>query len=507
MSSVQRPDSVGATVYTGMLRRRWWIVLVGGCVGVVGAFAYVTVAQKSYTATAEVLVTATGADQSSNLSGSRTSGSVNLDTEAQLVTSGTVATAAGHMMHSPLTPYQLSKSVTVTVPPNSEELLIACSAPTAQGAATCAQDFSLAYLKNRTAIAAASLSAQIHNVQRNVSSLQKAVSDLNKKMASLPKDSSDRLNDQAQVSSDNNQLHALEARLGTLNSEAADTSGGHIITPALPPGSPSSPKKSLILPSGLVAGLLLGLLVAFIVDRRDKRIHAPEEVEHLLNLPVMLSLPNSAGQQASVVSPRSKTGQAFTELAHAVTATLGDGNHILLVAGASPGPGASVTAANLAATLARTHSEVVLVCADLTYSVAPEMLGIGEGPGLAEVMAGEAPVREAARSSNGAPGLWVITPGLETSLAGYFVQYDTAKALMSQLRRDARYVVIEAQAAEDGSDTLAFAEFADGALMVVEARRTTRDEATDCVRRLEQLRAPVMGAAVIPAIGRKVRVR
>ena len=508
MNSVQRPDSVGSAVYTGMLRRRWWIVLALTCVGVIGALGYVLVAPKTYTAAAEVAVTPTGADQSNQVAGGRTSGAVNLDTEAQMVTSGTVAGIAGHLLHSPLTTYQLSHSVAVTVPPNSQDLLIACGASTASGSAACAQDFAIAYLRNRSATATATLNAQIQNVEGNLGSLQKTVAGLNTKATALPRNSSQRISDQAAVQSYTNQMHSLEAKLGALRSEAAASSGGHIITNALPPGSPSSPKKSLVLPSGLVAGLLLGLIFAFVTDRRDKRIHGPREVEQLLDLPVVLNLPKNAfGQQVSLISPRSRTGQEFTELGHTVAATLGEGNHVLLIVGASPGPAGSVIAANLAATLARTNPEAVLVCADLRGSVAAKLLGLGEGPGLAELMAGEVSVRDVARGPAGVPGLWVITPGADTSLSTYFVQHDRAKAFVAQLRRDARYVIIEAQAEEDGSDTLAFAEFADGALIVVESNRTFRDEATDCVRRLQLLRTPVLGAAVLSAIGRGVRVR
>jgi len=68
------------------------------------------------------------------------------------------------------------------------------------------------------------------------------------------------------------------------------------------------------------------------------------------------------------------------------------------------------------------------------------------------------------------PGLWVITPGADPSLAFYHLQHDTARALTSQLRRDARYVIIEAQAADDGADTFALGEFADAALVTIEVR-------------------------------------
>jgi hypothetical protein len=87
------------------------------------------------------------------------------------------------------------------------------------------------------------------------------------------------------------------------------------------------------------------------------------------------------------------------------------------------------------------------------------------------------------------------------------MQHDRAKSLIAQLRRDARFVIIEAQASDEGADTFAFAEFADAAIIVVEMDRTTRDEALDCVRRLERLRTTVIGVAVLPAIGRRIKVR
>jgi hypothetical protein len=150
---------------------------------------------------------------------------------------------------------------------------------------------------------------------------------------------------------------------------------------------------------------------------------------------------------------------------------------------------------------------VVLICADLNGSVAPQLFGLEPGEGLAELVAGDAVVREVARAPAGIPGLWVITPGADISLAVYNLQYDKARALTSQLRRDARYVVIEAQATEDGADTFALGEFADAAILTVEVSRTKTTVAADCLRRLRLLRTPLLGAVVGPALSGRVSVR
>jgi uncharacterized protein involved in exopolysaccharide biosynthesis/Mrp family chromosome partitioning ATPase len=508
MGSSQQPG-VEAVDYTGVLRRRWAVVVAAAVLGLVGAVAYVVVAPKVYTATSVVFVKTTGADVGNGITGNRTSGAlVNLDTEAQIVKSGTVASMAGKMMHSSLTAYELAKQVTVTVPPNSQVLDIACDAPTGAGAATCANDFATAYLQNRSASAAAVLNQQLKTLQGKVGALEKAIAKLNTAISGLAKNSATRLNDQAVLATDRTQANSLNGEITALTGLAANVDGGHVITTATAPGKPSSPSKTLVLPSGLAAGLVAGLVVAFVWDRRDKRLHGPADVERLLNLPVMLSLPGKAvSRQLSLASPRSATGKAFTELAHVVAATLGEGNHVVLVAGTAPGPAASLVAANLAATLARTHPEAVLVCADMRHSVAPELFRLGGSRGLAEVVGGVASVREVVRGPEGLPGLWVIPPGADPALADYQLQYDTARMLTAQLRRDVRYVVIEAQAGDDGADTFALAEFADTALLTIEVERVHQDEARSCVRRLQRMRVPLLGAAALPVISDRYSVR
>jgi capsular polysaccharide biosynthesis protein len=508
MNSVSRPDSYELSDYTGVLRRRWPIVLGVTLICLIGTVGYIVAAPKIYSSSANVYVNPTGNINTNQLSGSRTSGTVNLDTEAQIVTSGVVATAAGKILHSSLTPDVLASEILVSVPANSQNLVISCIASTGTGAAACANAFAAAYLQNRSAAASSAIQQQIAPLKTQVGSLEKTVAALSTSVRALPVNSAQRNAAQAQLSFDHGQLSNLTDTVASLYDQAAQTNGGTIITTAHPPGNPIKPEKTLVLPSGFVVGLVLGLIGAWVQDRRDRRVRTARDVERFFRLPVLLSLPlKSSGRQIALASPRSRTGKAFTELAHNVAASLGEGSHVLLVAGASPGPAVSVVAANLAATLARTHSEAVLVCAALRDSIAPELFGLADGRGLAEVLAGRATVGEVARGPASAPGLWVIPPGADTSLAEYNLQHDTAKALTTQLRRDARYIIIEAQSNEDGADTFALAEFADAALITVEAQRTTRTEGDTCIRRLRQMRTQLLGAAVLPPVKAGVSVR
>ncbi|HEV2376287.1 MAG TPA: Wzz/FepE/Etk N-terminal domain-containing protein [Streptosporangiaceae bacterium] len=509
MNPAQQPDSYEAADYFSWLRRRWWIVLVLTVVGGVAAFGYATVAPKSYTAMAAVSVVPV-AGLSNNVVANGRTGSlqVNLDTEAQIVTSLNVAGQAGKIMHSNLPPFQLASHVAVTVPPNSSILDIACSWTTGAGSAQCAQAFATAYLNNRSATAAQQINSTVKSLEQTEAADTTKLGQLSSAIARLPRTSAQRVTDTNQVHLLGRQIQTLSNQVATASAGLGNLSGGSIITPASAPSKPTSPKKLIILPSGVVGGLVLGLIIGFFMDRRDKRIHGPSDIARLIDAPVLLDLPaGTFGREISLASPRSKLGHEFTELAHSISASLGEGNHVLLVAGTSGGAGRSVIAANLAATLARTHTEVVLVCAALNGTVAPDLLGVGEpGAGLAELVTGSATVRDVVRAPAGMPGLWVITPGADPSLAVY-LRHDTARELISRLRRDVRYVVIEVQATEEGADTFALAEFADASVLTVETERTTRDGVADCIRRLRQLRTPILGTVMFGAIAGRVSVR
>jgi capsular polysaccharide biosynthesis protein/Mrp family chromosome partitioning ATPase len=500
MPESPRPESFEVADYLGVLRRRGWIAFALACLGALMALAYVSVAPKAYTATASVYVTPNAANENI-VAGSRTTGaSVNMDNEAQIVQSNTVADVAAKALDGSLTPAQLIKQISVTVPANTSVLTIGCAAPAPDGAAACAQAFAQAYLTARHTTAVNKIGSQLSQEQAKATRLEARTVSLHHQIQSLPANSTALAHANLDLKGVGAQLAALRVDISNLGANT-NTSPGYVITAAVPPHAASSPKPLLYLPSGLLAGLLAGLVGAFALDRRDDRIHAARDVERFLDLPVLFSLPQKKlSPQTTIVSARSRTGRAYTELAQAVATGLGDGNHVLLVAGTSAGPTASVVAANLAATLARTRAEVILVCADLRDAVTATLLGVGDGRGLAEILAGTATAGEVAREVADVPRLRVITPGVDTTAALSHLQHDASRRLVAGLQRDARYVVIEAQATGEGADTFSLAEFADAALVVLELEKTLQSEASDSVRRLDRMHTAVLGAAVLPNI-------
>lgn len=509
MTASGEPDPFEFADYFGILRRRWWVVLGLAGVGLVAAAGYLALTPRAYTATAAVNVTSTGnlpgqsagslPGQNGAVAGGRTSGAVNLDTEAQIVKSGTVVDIARHTLHSPYAPGGLAHNVSVTVPANSSVLQISCQWSTADQAAACANAFANGYLSSRRATAVAAAGAVLHTMQHRLTALQKNIAQLTFQIRRLPLSSTRRATDRAQLLTANTQLEALATQSAAVTAQEAPGAGGSVISTATPPSRPSSPQKLLVLPSGLLVGLIIGLIGAFTRDRLDRRVKDARDIARF-GLPALLSLPGKDMKGALLAPAWSTAGREFTELARYAAAALGEGNQ-LLVAGTAAGRGSSVVAANLALAMARTHGAVILVCPG--QKGAAELLGLAAprtsaARGGAEVASPDVLLDQTAQQLPGLPGLRVLVLGPDLSK----LSYGQARQLAAHLRTSAGYVLVEAPWTAQGGDSLAFAEFCDAALLAVEVSRSRHPEVHDRLTRLGRLGVEVIGAAVLPRLPR-----
>ena len=183
MTSSTQPEHFEPSDYLGLVRRRWWIVFLLAFVGVALAGAYVKVAPKTFIASALVQVNAV--PNAVGPAGGRTAGAVNMDNEAQVVQSVTVASLAASELHSPLSASDLVKHISVSVPPNTTFLTINCAAPHRNAAALCANAFASAYLRYRNSLAVSQLTNDVNTLQSKITGLQNDIARLEDRLAAL----------------------------------------------------------------------------------------------------------------------------------------------------------------------------------------------------------------------------------------------------------------------------------------------------------------------------------
>jgi Mrp family chromosome partitioning ATPase len=498
----------------GMVRRHWWIVALLTVFGVVGAYEFTVRQPKEYESSTSVLVQPTGVNQDTNVSGGRTKGEINLDTEAQLVRSTAVAADAAKLLRSATAPDTLAAHVSVEVPANTSVLVITYRAPDARAAQAGSHAFAEAYLRNREETAANELAEQIASIDSKLKQLNAALAPINARLATLRPDSNERPNLESQRSTITAQVNTLSGRLNQL--VTTTVSAGKIIRDANMPTRPSKPVLPLNLGSGAAVGLLLGAGAALLRERLDRRIRRPADMTRRCDVAVLAALPPKVRPRLDdVFPPFGAGGRVFNRLRNEVLAgdptrasgTTRRGNgRVIVVAGASRGSASTVVAANLAAAFARTGGQTVLVCAHLPDSVAElapvtRLLGVRAVPGLSDVLAGKVPLGRAVQRASRQPRLSVITTGGTASSAG-LLQSQMLRDALGSLRRQAEYVVIEAPATSTSADAQSVASLADIALVAVELKRTRYADVSDAAEQLRRVGTPLLGAVVLPRLVR-----
>lgn len=499
----QQSGAVELSDYLTMLRRRWWVVVLAAVIGVALAGVFLIIAPKSYTSTASVYVQQTDLKEVGGAAPteSRDVSGVNLDTEAQLVKSYDVADRAKKLMRTSIPTDDLIEDVSVEVPPNTVVLAISYDGDSPAAAQHGAHAFAQSYLANRTGQINGQIKSQVNKLNGQLTGLQKKLRGLSGKLSTLTGSSPTKAFTEQQQTLVSDQISDLYKKLQPL--KTADVTPGRIITDADLPDSPSSPQPLLFLGSGLLIGLLAGLFIAYFRERNDKYVRDARDIDRMGELPVLLDLdtkhnPGSLG----LLTSRSRAGQSFHELAHSLTATLGHGSHVIQVTGAAPGRAGNVVAINTAAALARIESGVVLLCADLHSSISGDLLGLLDGPGLAEVLLDRVELGDVEQRAGQLPALRVVPPGHEGELAADMLQRDIMSSTVNRLRTMARYIVIEAPSTAAGADAQALAEIADAAVIAVEVPRTEKEQINEAYGQLNRMGAAVLGAVVLPYQGK-----
>ncbi|MGH8877074.1 MAG: Wzz/FepE/Etk N-terminal domain-containing protein, partial [Stackebrandtia sp.] len=220
---------------TDAARRYRWLLLGMTTLGVAIAGAYLLVTPRVYVSVTSVLVQPTGAEEAT-VSGQRSKSEINLDTEAQLITSTDVATIAADNLDRG-DPIELSEQVRASVPANTSILEIGFSATDPEQARDGARAFAAAYLTHRAQSAQSRLSEQIDGAESDLARLHADRADLVKQLDNM--DPSEP--DYAEIKKDRDlvdgEIAELSANSGRWRSAAESVGSGRIISAARAPDS------------------------------------------------------------------------------------------------------------------------------------------------------------------------------------------------------------------------------------------------------------------------------
>lgn len=419
-------------------------ILAMALIGVVAMAAYAALVPGKIVASTVVNVNVIVADP---FNPSRpASGLLDSATEAKLATSYVVAAAAAKSLNGSETPTELRDGVSVTTGLNATIMTISYASTTEERARAGADAVANSYLDYRASTANGTKTTMIGN-------LEKQLAVLNETAKSIGAGDKSAIN--ARISNVEFQINQLTT---------IDTAGGSVITPATENPVVTKPQPSLLLISGLLVGLVLGIILAFVFNALSRRVRDAHDVNAAGAGPVIIELASPKPD----MPPQGAELNAYRSLRERLLATTGSNIGVLAVIDETVSWAGSGVGQGLAVVLGQAGHEVELVLmgtADDDQERLSQDLQLT--PATSDIHADSSVL-----ASTLIPGLSVIFP------VGNDAGSDTDDYVTVTVRRRVEErlpgvtVVLVLPPHAVASSRLAVARMSQSAFMVVEQRRT-----------------------------------
>jgi capsular exopolysaccharide synthesis family protein len=448
-----------------MWRRKWLLLAI---VVAIPSVVYIGSSQlpKAYQSKATINVRATAA--ASTLFSNHISASSDIAEAQTLIKTTVVGRRAARLLgRSPADARALLGHISVA-PTNPTEsdgnfLTITARASNPVEAARIANAFVRAVAQTRT-------SSAIRTVDRTIASL-------NAQSASGDGESS-----RDSVELELQQLRLLRASQGGTTS---------IIEAAVPAAAPISPQPRRNAVIALILALLIAAALPPLLDRLDRRIREPGELEELLDAPLLALIPDDAFPGHP---PGPHVRESFQTLRASLTYFNVDRTiSSLVVASPIQQDGKTTVAVNLALAYALEGRDVILIDGDLRRPQVATRLGKEVGVGLDAVLVGERTLEEAfVYMDTGAGRLRILPGATPPPNPAVLLGSLRMRTLLAELSEQVDMVVIDTPGLLAVSDAIPLFSQVDGSVLVSRLNRTPKD----AVRRAKQVIASAGGTVL-----------
>jgi succinoglycan biosynthesis transport protein ExoP len=281
-----------------------------------------------------------------------------------------------------------------------------------------------------------------------------------------------------------------------------------LVTPAVAPLTPTSPRMIVNLLLGFVFGLAIAIAVAYLRERWSQTIDTIDDVQRLLGVDFLTTIPTLQSAidkpktrdpaEAVIQHPLSSYAEAFRSLAQTLIfdARKSDkpGARVIGVGSALPREGKTTTTISIARVLAMGATKVVLVDADLRRRSVTETLAPSTKKGWIDVLNGTATLSEVMIEDSTGAIILPIAPGSERAQRVF--DGDAFEKMIAHLREHFEVVVIDTAPVLALVDTRAMMPHLDAFVLLAHWRTTPVKAIRAALHQLETVGAAVTGVAM-----------
>lgn len=306
---------------------------------------------------------------------------------------------------------------------------------------------------------------------------------------------------QAEITTLRQKLTTLQTNYSTMLSGSTGRASNSlsILEPADLPRKPIGPNRMMFILISVLIALLISGAAAYLIEYLDDTIRTPEDINRLLNRPVIgyIAEIEGDGNKGTIAGdePSSLIAESFRALkVNLEYPDIPTASNMLLIASISQTEGKSVIATNLALSLALGGKRVILVDADLRRPSLHQYLGLQNEHGMIDVLKEELPLDQVL-SPTEYKNLTALTAGPVAPNPTDYLGSEMMDRLLAELTRRWDFVLV------DGPpilvmDTSILAAKVKPVLVVVGYGRTRKSQAVLAIKQLDRVGAEIAGVVL-----------
>jgi capsular exopolysaccharide synthesis family protein len=311
-----------------------------------------------------------------------------------------------------------------------------------------------------------------------------------------------------------------------------------IVKPALLSTKPVNPPKTAATGAmGCMVGIVLGLLIAFIMETFDTSLGAIEDVEEALGTQVLGVIPHaddrdiqeilrekypegiqgpSEKQSRYLIShfvPKSMMAENFRALRTNIQFKDTDKQiRTIAITSTSPQEGKTIVTINLAITLAQAGMRTLLVGSDLRKPMLAKVFGVEASPGLTDILMGNYPWRDTVKSvtdlilgkmtldavtmTPGMDNLHIITSGPIPPNPAELIDSSRLMDFLEEAKEEYDLILFDSTPILSATDAAILGTKVDGVLLVYRVGTVSRGLLKRSSTQLEQINCHIMGVVL-----------
>ncbi|RPI76681.1 MAG: polysaccharide biosynthesis tyrosine autokinase [Desulfobacteraceae bacterium] len=311
-----------------------------------------------------------------------------------------------------------------------------------------------------------------------------------------------------------------------------------IVKEALESGAPVNPPRTVTTGFlGMIIGLVLGMVAAFIAETFDTSLGAIEDVEENIGAPVLGVVPETDPDEAreemrskysepirsspflhsihliTHFSPKSMMAESFRALRTNIQFKDTEKQiKTIAITSTSPQEGKTVISINLAITMAQAGLKTLLIGSDMRKPMLAKMFGVEEAPGLTDILLGNYPWRDTVKSitdvimgkmtleevmlTPGLDNLHVITGGTIPPNPAELIESKHLTEFIAEAKNEYDLILFDSPPIVSTADAVILGAKVDGVLLVYRVGAVSKNLLKRSSSQLTQVNSHIMGVVL-----------